>query len=374
MNKRTLGEELGINVTPLMISKSKYKTSPNPLAAPEQLVGIELELEDIGHVSHSQVGFQWHEDGSLRNQGGEFVTHPMATQYVEELLTTFFTKNKITESNYSERTSTHVHVNVLDHTLEQIASVALLYQVFERVLFNFVAPDRRNNIFCVPWCQANVSVNLVDYIEKEQWRNIQKWQKYTALNLAPMAGDNGRTTTAKGTLEYRHLQGTCDMKLIMNWINIITSLHAYAKKNTLADIKSIIMELNTSSAYEMFLQSVFTYWAPCLMVTDYWVAMEEGVIDAKFMLLKGDEVKTVSAPVVAPSAIRRLDGAQFISNTIPPAGWPAYRPEEVVLDDLQVDPEEDIHVPEFLRGEQRLNYIRTIRNLRVEAAQNPVRR
>jgi hypothetical protein len=235
--------------------------------------------------------FNYHEDGSLRNNGREYVSVPVKAKYLEVLLTDFFKSCQITDRNYSDRTSTHIHVNVQDYTQDQLAALAMIYQVFERLLLNFVGEERANNIFCVPWCQANITTNLAQVIKSGNYRNLRQWSKYTALNLLAV--------TQKGTVEYRHLYGTCDVKVILTWVNIISSMHEYARVNKLEDIEKMIVDLNTSSAYEAFLHSVFTQWTDPLKIEGYQQAMEQGVIDVKLMLTDENGLLRREAPVAA---------------------------------------------------------------------------
>lgn len=278
-----------VAVKELMLPDSQY-TASNGMVAPDTICGLELEIEGW-RGERDFEGFNFTDDGSLRNNGIEAVSLPTKMKFVPELLKSFFSTYSITEANYSERCSTHVHMNVQNFTLEQLATLCLTYQVVERLLFTYVDPIRSSNIFCVPWFQAAGRVDLANTITSGKWRDLQTWQKYTALNLLAVA--------QRGTVEYRHLEGTCDVQHILGWLNLLGGMHNYAQSTPLDKLRSIILDLNTSSAYEIFTQSVFGENSRLLMRQGYNIALEHGVIDAKLMLTKPIQVAPVT--VVAPS-------------------------------------------------------------------------
>ena len=189
---------------------------------PDLIVGLELEIErwptppeDCRHR-----GFTFTSDGSLRNSGVEAITKPTKLKNIPNLLKSFFTHFEVTEDNYSDRCSIHVHVNCQDLSVEQVRTICLLYQAVERILFNFVDDSRRGNIFCVPWCESGVADRFVPRFLDDPVSTIRIWQKYSALNLLPLR--------ELGTIEFRHLEGTCDLGKIITWLDIISHIFSYA--------------------------------------------------------------------------------------------------------------------------------------------------
>ena len=144
------------------------------------------------------------EDGSLRNAGREFITSPATLSTTSAILNQFFSRRNFTKDNYSDRCSVHVHNNCQDMSVEQLASVLLLYQMVEELFFSFVGEERRDNIFCVPWSQTNLSYNVIRRMVDGY--SIPDWQKYTAVNL--------RRLLDLGTIGFRHMAGTADVKRI----------------------------------------------------------------------------------------------------------------------------------------------------------------
>lgn len=338
----TFKELYGCDPTPHMLADKGYKEDLTPLAAPDLVVGLELEIESWEGVTKYR-GFEFKEDNSLRGSSIEAVTKPTKSRYVEDLLTGFFTFNGITENNYSERCGTHVHMNVSNMTEDQLAAFCLLYQVFERSLFKYVGDDRDNNIFCVPWEQAGISYDLLHAIRTRSKDLSRTWRKYTALNLIPIY--------TFGSVEFRHLPGTCDVKYLMGWINLIGCMYNYAMSNSYAGIQQEVIDLNTSSAYNTFITNVFGQFLGLLDITNLQQDMEVGVINVKLMSITDMKPKkevTKKSAVPLPGAyvtddyldglferievaarveegrqappVRDATGIQFAERAIPPAG------------------------------------------------------
>lgn len=185
----------------------------------EFIGGVELEIEGVNAV---ELPFGWHkeEDGSLRNEGMEFISPP-STRH--SLSVGFAQVHKTLKTvpgvdPFSERTSIHVHVNCLDLTFPQTKSVLLWYALFEPVFFAMVKPSRRNNIHCVGLDQTVVSEHYrrtLDVI-------IAKWSKYTALNTLPLI--------PQGTIEFRHMHGHNDQVLFDQWLCTIENLWKWGQE------------------------------------------------------------------------------------------------------------------------------------------------
>lgn len=291
MTEKNLREYMGLKA-PKVYSQTKRLAGVDP----DLLYGIELEIEGLeaepeNRVQRCVAGVQYHEDGSLRNNGGEFVTSPMNFATLEDVLTGFFHKNKFTEENYSERCSVHVHANCQDLTINQIRLVIAVYQVLEKVLFNFIKNDRENNIFCVPLSESIIGTRIMTSPEELMQLAHRKWRKYTALNLLPLF--------TQGTLEFRHMAGTKDYGYILQWCDIIGSIFKYARNNQFDTIIKDIQRLNTSSAYGTFMQGVFPgHLYDILAVGKFREHLEEGVINMKCMLAprpKGEKASKIES-------------------------------------------------------------------------------
>lgn len=219
------------------------------------LFGLEIEAENIPNPP--SFLYYWHtvKDGSLRNNGREFVSIPMrasqiepALAYLKECLYSY--KN---DYEFSPRTSVHIHMNVRDFSWDRVKTFILLYAIFERHFFHLVGKVRESNIFCVPLYKTN---QLDDILILEE---LPKWHKYNAVNLACIYGDDD--VKGYGTIEFRHLYGTLDSKTILTWVNNIECLHKYSKLISLDNLLDTIKELNTTSEYVALYQTVFGEYA-----------------------------------------------------------------------------------------------------------------
>lgn len=309
------------------------KHGESPVVLPDWMVGLELEIENWNpDVTRTFGGFTFTDDGSLRASddgiGIEAISRPVQAKHVEKLLAAFFRKFDIKEGNYTERCSTHVHVNVDVLTYQQLSSVCLLYQTVESLLFNFVGGDRENNIFCVPWNQCSLSYRIVSKIENiERGDEIpfRRWQKYSALNLIPVHN--------QGTIEFRHMVGTCNVEKLMQWINLILCMVKYSIEHSLAEIKEDIINMNTISNYNEWLTRVFDKYAVLLCTDRFEEVLSRGVVDSKLMLTHEKEkfIKSKSVNLTGEvNELRRILDQMRDARIQPPPPRPPLR--------VQVDP------------------------------------
>ncbi len=335
-----------------------HKTSVNYPEGPDPglIYGIELEIE---HTTPDAVvaGFRSERDGSLRNDGWEFISYPMNYRNQAARLTAFFSANEFTEINYSERCSVHVHTNCRDLTLDQIATIVLIYQVVEKLLFQFVGEDRESNIFCVPLSETTITHKVIDRIAQNDVDVFRDWHKYTALNLLPLLSSN------QGTIEWRHMAGNCNVDFILTWLRLIGHIYVAAKSNTLEYWTDRLKNLNSNSHYSGLLVDIFKEDVNFLMTPGYERLLEEGVLLLKYSLLPNkkkkaatwlDEAMTITeAPptfttenipastwiineeVRQQVAATRQRLANIRADQIAIRPMPAARPRFNILDDLQ---------------------------------------
>jgi hypothetical protein len=319
--------------TPSPYAWSAGRTQTNPCSIPDKtlLYGIELEIEGV-HRDMVVDGMRVETDGSLRNNGLEFITEPMRLADLEVCLTTFFNKNKLNENNYSERTSIHVHTNCSDLEPHELANVCVLYQVFEKVLFNFIGDDRESNIFCVPWSETMINYQLVTLILKHDIRHVRDWYKYTALNLQPLS--------SYGTIEWRHMSGHCDVNKIILWCQLIGSIYKFSRNKQFAEVREHIISLNTTSQYREIIDLVFGEYAAALRGPGYQLAIEDGVLNMKYSLAEPKLRNKKSAdefqwfvPQEAPPA-QTAAQAVFLDAV---RQRPIQRPATIIMDDITTE-------------------------------------
>ena len=210
------------------------------------VAGAELEVEDVQDWNRNglaELQIQSTEDGSLRNNGKEFLLPPSTKP---ELLDRFYRFHRDVlmtgEEPFSARTSTHIHVNMQQSTDAQTKNFLLLYAIFEPLAFAFVGDQRQQNIHCVPLGYTH----MPSYYKLNLTTIVSKWHKYTAFNLLPLV--------EKGTVEFRHLEGTADVGRFSTWLSFIEKLWYTAHKmkdfsvETLTDLtvlRSVEKQLRT---------------------------------------------------------------------------------------------------------------------------------
>ena len=209
---------------------------PELAEAEEFYCGTEYEIEDIktiklpgsndthipGNLSLSDVTPWWvgklglMHDGSLRNNGVEFITKPVTYEEALSLFKTLHGGLKLGPNPFTVRTSIHVHVNMSNMSMDQTKHFLLLYALLEPVFLEFAGPVRKHNIHCVP-----LNFTFLPAIYNKGLPEIVKaWTKYSAFNLMPL-----RT---QGTIEFRHLYGTGDIAVYQQWLNMIKQLWNFA--------------------------------------------------------------------------------------------------------------------------------------------------
>jgi hypothetical protein len=190
-------------------------------AATGFLASLECELEALRNPPSVVGSFAGKKDGSLRNNGYEYVSS--YAQSRENLVKSFEHLHKnLTfydkHDPYSHRTSTHVHVNVCSLKVSHVKNMLLLYALFEEFFFAMVKPYRRDNIHCVLLTDTYLPK---DYGKTLPWL-VEKWHKYTALNLKPVANF--------GSVEFRHLHGTGDVVEVDTWLHVLENLWKLCQK------------------------------------------------------------------------------------------------------------------------------------------------
>ena len=135
---------------------------PHPALITTDAVGVELELEGFTNgdieIARSHLNPLWTitSDGSLRNGGVEFITTGgkggETLHQAYERITTCL--RECVNYDASWRCSTHMHINMLDFTVNQAARFMLVYAACEPVLFELAGNLRRSSNFCTPLARS----------------------------------------------------------------------------------------------------------------------------------------------------------------------------------------------------------------------------
>lgn len=223
---------------------------PREVIESKRAVGIEVEVENHQLLRRTYSGvWQQHNDGSLRNNGIEYVTHPIAACHapmaMQELLVQALNPD---ECCFSPRTSIHVHVDFTDEDDSSVVSTTLMYSLFEKLFFRFTGRGRIKNIYCVPVIDTNMLTGVATFTDTRT--AIQVWSKYSAVNMLPVS--------QYGTLEFRHMHGTFDLDKVCIWIRLITKLVDWVcQKTTPKVLASLFESMDENYDYVGLLNTIF---------------------------------------------------------------------------------------------------------------------
>lgn len=206
-------------------------------------IGVEVEMEGCvtQTILTANASKCWDvvDDGSLRNIGKEFVSVPLSGHTIDYALHELKKIFDVTPTrSWSIRTSIHVHANVSTMRCSDLVGLTALYAVFEKLFFSMVAPEREAN----PYCYPLTSVPPDEIVVVDQ-------QKYCAFNIAPVR--------KQLTVEFRHMHGNEDIRLIKRWLQMICKLVRYVLRNGGYKVVQEIYDLPKTQRHLDLLKSVF---------------------------------------------------------------------------------------------------------------------
>ncbi len=272
----TIFEKYGLNpVKPYKMIGISDIECPYKVASHE-LIGMEIEVEDANLVGALNKVWGTTADGSLRNNGCEFISKPIPASVAPKALAHLFDVALKQDCSYSQRTSVHVHLNMQDFTSTQTIDLLLVYIIFEKLFYKFTGRGRIKNIYCVPISDTS----LVSYLTEAGEVQGGKWSKYTGLNTLPL--------TTQGTIEFRHMHGTRNVEKLSTWINLITCLKEYIKVTSTKDVRNMIISMHDGFNFNGLLQDIFKTYAPVLK---YECVDELNYLGAKLALCSSQRTK-----------------------------------------------------------------------------------
>lgn len=194
-----------------------------------QLYGVEIEVEHCldPPVWCGETQWSWVEDGSLRNNGMEFITPPVIIEELGDMVQEYYRHHDREGYQASLRTGIHVHADMRWRTVEQVTAICTLYSILEPALFELCGPEREECIYCVPWYRAPDEVEVLNQVrmyadERDDWRTAHSHLggacKYSALYLEPLR--------RLGTIEFRAAPTFDRAADLMRWVHTLRRLVA----------------------------------------------------------------------------------------------------------------------------------------------------
>lgn len=194
-----------------------------------QRFGIELEYEHVRRAI-DLTGTRWTavRDGSLRNNGVEYVSDPLSYRDVGPSLTSIMRSAAGVGARVTPRCGLHVHLNMRPYTVGQVLSLAVVYGLAEPSIFKHFAEGRDLSPFCVPQYANTLLLNHLEEDTQQARRGRGRLalrgttgtSKYSALNYSSLR--------RFGTVEARHLPCTLDPREAREWVEFLKRMVDYA--------------------------------------------------------------------------------------------------------------------------------------------------
>ena len=215
--KRNVAQRLGLPQRQVVVHSSE-------LSDPSRNVGIEVEIENVvPRVLKNELSHIWDigHDGSLRPRDYSAELKSPVPGYAGKALIdsidALHNSEGIKAGTFSWRCANHLHIDMRDKTDEDLHMATTMYSLIEPFIFAWDGTGRHESRFGMPgWvCAEDISTATIitgAETNNEFHSSINRFSKYTAMNLAPLA--------RFGTVEFRHAQGTSDRSTIIEYINI----------------------------------------------------------------------------------------------------------------------------------------------------------
>ena len=189
------------------------------------LTGIEVEgeLASINdHAVLAAAGWAVHEDGSLRDDGLEFVLdRPSAGNALSSAVEGFFSavRNDQVEYQQSPRSGTHIHVNVSDQAYGVAQNMLAIMYCIDELVFKWADDDRA-------WCSYCNSLNTLParvlraaLVEREVNEHFNRHYVWPVPTSDRYYGFNFSSIFKHGTVEFRYFPTTKDEQQMWSWID-----------------------------------------------------------------------------------------------------------------------------------------------------------
>ncbi len=197
-----------------------------PMWPPENIIGLEVEMEGEGLMGLEVPEWRKDGDGSLRGHGVEFIlTAPLsekdARKAVDDLYQGFKQLSKIKPSN---RCGVHVHVNCQWMEIGQVFNYVTLYLILEDLILKWCGEDREGNLFCLrakdaEWLLYSLIGDKRDVGIFSVTTN-RRMYKYASINIAAIH--------YYGSLEFRALRTPSSPKPIKDFISLLLRIREKA--------------------------------------------------------------------------------------------------------------------------------------------------
>ncbi|MBW1801305.1 MAG: amidoligase family protein [Deltaproteobacteria bacterium] len=280
-------------------------------------VGIEIEVEGENLPAHV-VGWNKVGDGSLRGESCEYVIKKPCLRNKVKLYTNRIAKaykDAGTIINQSDRTSVHIHINIQDMSLTEVYSFIALFLILETPLVKFCGDDRENNLFCLRSSDAEGLLTILEKSASVKYLDCLNTTevRYSAINVSAIF--------KYGSLEFRSMRGTDDVKLIQKWVRILLKLKD-AARNYESPLEII----------EDFSMKGINLWVDTILGNEVGVVLDyKGWQDVLFDNMRSVQSLAYSGDWAGlsgePPIRHAFDLEEFVNNPAPPPEFREFRPD-----------------------------------------------
>lgn len=242
-----------------------------------ELLGIELELERVKNLREVAYWTQ-HQDGSLRDGIELVLDQPYAGITLEAALHEYYAARL--ECDNTARTSTHIHINMTDSTLDCLRSMTMIMYMIEDPLFSAVGESRKWAGYAMPLSDMEprrlsqlLASNEMDVVVNNVAPGRNQ-ERYYGFNTAAMR--------KHGTVEFRYYPGGPTREELENWMDLAVQVK---KAGTALTPTQLTDRLVDADAVVEFLGEFFS---------DYWVNTLLRHVDAGYILTKFNEVAALA--------------------------------------------------------------------------------
>lgn len=213
-------------------------------------IGIEIEMEGNRPLPNDvKVPWMAKSDGSLRNHGIEYVSEPLLMREVHPSMEALMKSLEGAEwIRKCPRTSTHIHINVLEHTVVEYINALVIAWMVDNVLLKHCDKFREANQYCLRLRDAeDVLRQLYSFLDSMQFNRLHEdTLKYASINIF--------TIHKFGTIEFRAMDGDVSVDRVTNWVKLCYQTVQSGKKFKTPDE---IIKVYHKEGVDKFLASVY---------------------------------------------------------------------------------------------------------------------
>lgn len=222
---------------------------------PDQLVGIEIEIENTGNNSMPRTKLaSWtgKSDGSLRN-GKEFVLQfPLSDSKLTCAIEEFFEGD--VQPKRMPTSSTHVHLDLLeDVDVGVVVSMYMLCYVIEDAIFAMNDPGREHCSFCNKLNTAPMEISKAIFDLESDRADLS-----TALSMGRYYGLNLQALEKYGSIEFRYFPTARNADELRSWVRLCMQIKRCAYDYPSRD--SMYKMLSSEEGWKHIVNTYFEEW------------------------------------------------------------------------------------------------------------------